>query len=354
MRIGLVCPYSFDVPGGVQNHVLGLAAALRDRGHDVSVLAPGDAPASHVVSVGRAVPLPYKGAVGRVTFGPTTAARVGRWLDDGDFDVVHVHEPLTPSASLLAVRAAQVPVVATFHTAQDRPRALAASANLLRPWLGRIDAHVAVSETASRTVRRYLPVHPEVSPNGLDVASYDGDRLRDGRTLLFLGRLDERRKGLAELLDAWPAIRAGRPDARLLVAGPGRPQAAQPNVEYLGELSEDQKRTVLRNADVVVAPNTHGESFGLVLAEAMAAGTTVLARSLPAFRDVLAAGLHGSLFTTHDLAEKAVALLADPVARERLAASARAAVAEYDWNVVTPSVEDLYLDLVEGAEATAV
>ncbi len=352
MRIGLVCPYSLDVPGGVQSHVLGLASALRKRGHEVSVLAPGAARGA--VSLGRAVPLPYKGATGRVSFGPVTAARVDRWLGEGDFDVVHVHEPLTPSASLLALRAAEVPVVATFHIAQERPRALVASANLLRPWLGRIDAHVAVSETAARTVHQYLPVHPEIIPNGLDVASYDGERLRDGRTLLFLGRLDERRKGLAELLRAWPEIRTARPDARLLVAGPGRTQTALPNVEYLGELSPEAKRTVLRNADVVVAPNTHGESFGLVLAEAMAAGTTVLARDLPAFRDVLGGGLHGTLHTADDLAAKAVQLLLDPVARERLAVSARTAVAAYDWAVVTPRVEDLYLDLVETAEATAV
>jgi phosphatidylinositol alpha-mannosyltransferase len=351
MRVGLVCPYSFDVPGGVQNHVLGLAAALRGCGHEVSVLAPGDAPG--VVSVGRAVPLPYKGAVGRVAFGPSTAAKVGRWLAHGDFDVVHVHEPLTPSASLLAVRAAGVPVVATFHTAQDRPRALAASANLLRPWLGRIGAHVAVSETAADTVRRYLPVQPEVIPNGLDVAGYDGERLRDERTLLFLGRVDEGRKGLRELLEAWPTIRRHVPAARLLVAGPGRQPAGLPNVDFLGRLTEDAKRAALRNADIVVAPNTHGESFGLVLVEAMAAGTTVLANDLPAFRAVLGGGLFGTLYDG-DLAVQAVALLEDKVRRDRLAGAARKEVARYDWDVITPMVEEVYVDLVEGAEATAV
>ncbi len=353
MRVGLVCPYSLDVPGGVQNHVLGLAGALRRHGHEVSVLAPGEPRGEHVVSVGRAVPLPYKGAVGRVAFGPGTAARVARWLGEGDFDVVHVHEPLTPSASLLAVRAADVPVVATFHTAQDRPRALAASANLLRPWLGRIDAHIAVSETAARTVRRYLPVRPDVIPNGLDVLGYDGERTRDGRTVLFLGRIDERRKGLHQLLAAWPAIQSRCPAARLLVAGPGRRPVGQPKVEFLGELAEPDKRAALRSADLVVAPNTHGESFGLVLVEAMAAGTTVLAHDLPAFRDVLGAGAFGTVYTD-DLAEQAVTLLEDQPRRERLAAMARAEVRRYDWEAVAPSVEGVYLDLVEGAQATAV
>lgn len=349
MRVGLVCPYSLDVPGGVQNHVLGLADSLRDRGHEVSVLAPGEAPG--VVSLGRSVPLRYKGAVGRVSFGPVTAGRVSRWLAEGGFDVVHVHEPLTPSASLLAVRSADVPVVATFHTAQDRPRALAASANLLRVWLGRIDAHVAVSATAAETVRRYLPVRPDVIPNGLDVASYDGPRQRDGRTVLFLGRIDERRKGLAELLDAWPVIREHRPDARLLVAGPGRAPALPRNVELLGELDEEAKRQALRDADLVVAPNTHGESFGLVVAEGMAAGTPVLARDLPAFRDVL--GGHGVLFDD-DLAERAVALLRDRTDRDRMAAGARRRVSRYDWSAVTPRLERVYADLAGAAEATAV
>jgi phosphatidyl-myo-inositol alpha-mannosyltransferase len=353
MRIGVVCPYSFDVPGGVQNHVLGLAATLRARGHSVSVLAPGAVADEHVVSVGRAVPLPYKGAVGRVTFGPVTAARVGRWLDEGGFDVVHVHEPLTPSASLLAVRAANVPVVATFHTAQDRPRALAASANVLRPWLGRIDAHIAVSETAARTVRRYLPVRPVVVPNGIDVAGYAGPRHRDGRTLLFLGRVDERRKGLHTLLDAWPRILAEMPEARLLVAGPGRAVTGLANVEFLGELTEPEKRQALRDAAVVVAPNTHGESFGLVLVEAMAAGTPVLARGIPAFRDVLDAGRHGTLFTD-DLVKQSVGLLDNPLLRDRLATSARREVARYDWSVVAPRVESVYVDLIERLDATAV
>lgn len=351
MRIGLVCPYSLDVPGGVQNHVLGLAAALRARGHVVSVLAPGEAP--DVVSLGRAVPLPYKGAVGRVAFGPVTATRVSRWLGEGDFDVVHVHEPLTPSASLLAVRAAEAPIVATFHTAQDRPRALTASANLLRPWLGRIDAHIAVSETAARTVRQYLPVRPEVIANGLDVAAYDGPRLRDGRTVLFLGRIDERRKGLQKLLGAWPAVREAVPAARLLVAGPGRAPEVPRNVELLGELDEDKKRQALRDADLVIAPNTHGESFGLVLVEAMAAGTPVLAHALPAFADVLGAGRYGTLYQD-DLVEQAVSLLGDPVRRDEMAHAAREAVEQYDWQSVVPLVEDVYLDLVEGAEATAV
>ncbi|HSV40265.1 MAG TPA: glycosyltransferase family 4 protein, partial [Nocardioidaceae bacterium] len=197
------------------------------------------------------------------------------------------------------------------------------------------------------------PVRPEVIANGLDVDAYDGPRLRDGRTLLFLGRIDERRKGLQQLLDAWPALRERRPSARLLVAGPGRAPAVPRNVQVLGEVTEDAKRQLLRDADLVVAPNTHGESFGLVLVEAMAAGTPVLANALPAFADVLGGGRFGTLYDG-DLVRAAAELLSDPVRRDRLAAAARSEVGRYDWEVVAPSIEEVYLDLVDGAEATAV
>jgi phosphatidyl-myo-inositol alpha-mannosyltransferase len=354
MRVGLVCPYSLDVPGGVQNHVLGLARSLTAAGHDVSVLAPGRAVAPWVVSSGGALPVPYNGAVGRVSFGPVVASRVGRWLAGGEFDVVHVHEPLTPSISLHAVRLARTPVVATFHTAQERPRVLAASAALLMPWLDRIDVHLAVSETARRTVHAYLGVTPSVLPNGLDVATFAGPPTRDGRTVLFLGRVDEARKGLSPLLAAWPTVRRRVPEARLLVAGPGRVPALPDGAQSLGEVCEADKADLLRSTDVLVAPNTHGESFGLVITEAMAAGATVLARDLPAFSDVLEAGRHGAMFRRDGLADELVALLRDAPRRHALAGSAAEHVRRFDWSAVTPTLEATYDQLLQTAEMTAV
>jgi phosphatidylinositol alpha-mannosyltransferase len=243
--------------------------------------------------------------------------------------------------------------VATFHTSQERPRALAASANLLRPWLDRIDAHIAVSTEAARTLGRYLPLDPQVIPNGLSVAEYAGPGSRNGDTLLFLGRIDERRKGLHVLLDAWPEIRTRRPDVRLLVAGPGRRLSLPDGVQLLGELSEPDKVAALKRSDVLVAPNTHGESFGMVLAEAMAAGTPVVAHALPAFRDVLGGGRYGVLFTD-DLVAQVLALLEDPERRAGLAAAAEREVRRYDWAAVAPQVEEVYADLLEAPEATAV
>jgi phosphatidyl-myo-inositol alpha-mannosyltransferase len=366
LRIGLVCPYSLDVPGGVQNHVLGLAHSLTARGHEVAVLAPGGrgdgegdrgaAPRpAYVTTTGRAVPVPHNGSVARVSFGPVTAARVRRWLAAGRFDLVHVHEPATPSLSVLALWAATPPVVATFHTSQDRGWALGTSAaTVLRPGLRKIAAHVAVSEAAGRTLARYLPVEPVVVPNGIDRRSFvpAGPRPGSGppaRSVLFVGRLDEPRKGLRVLLEALPAVLARHPEVRLTVVGPGTPPTVPSEVSgqvtFAGAVDDRAKAALLAGADVLVAPNTGGESFGIVLAEAMAAGATVVASDLPSFRDLLEHGRCGVLFRTGDPAGLAAAMdqvLSDPGLRHEVAGRARAASAAYDWPRVASRVEEVY------------
>lgn len=364
MRVGLVCPYSLDVHGGVQNHVLGLAEALRRSGHAVSVLAPGEGSGplpEYVTTTGRALPVPYNGSVARVSFGPLVAARVRRWVAEGDFDVVHVHEPASPSVSMLALWAARSPLVATYHTAQARSRTLETSAaTLLRSPLARIDAHVAVSVEARRTMGRYVATRPRIIPNGLEVDLYAraaAPRSADP-TLVFLGRVDEARKGLAVLLDAFPTVLREEPAARLVVAGPGKRPSLRglgrqvaSRVEMLGPLAGPAKARALAGADVLVAPNTHGESFGLVLLEAMAAGTAVVASDLPAFRRVLGDGDHGVLFRagdSHDLAQSVVPLLRDTARRSALVAEATVAVAAYDWSRVAPQVEKVYRDITDG------
>ncbi|GAB3958405.1 hypothetical protein GCM10027614_75860 [Micromonospora vulcania] len=175
MRIGIVCPYSFDVPGGVQNHVMDLAEALIALGHQVSVLAPADEDSplpEYVVSAGRAVPLPYNGSVARIAFGPVSTARVRRWITNGDFDVLHVHEPLTLSLSLLAVLSARGPVVATFHTAMTRSRVLAAAQGVLQIVLERITARIAVSALARKVQVEHMDGGAVEIPNGVAVAKF--------------------------------------------------------------------------------------------------------------------------------------------------------------------------------------
>ena len=355
LRVGLVCPYSLDVDGGVQGHVLQLAGALDRLGHQVAVLAPGEGTAglpAYVTTTGRTVPLAHNGSVARVAFGPVVAGRVGRWLHAGDFDVLHLHEPATPSLSALALRAARVPVVATVHTAQERAWALRASgATLLRAPLSRVSATIAVSPQARATLARYADVPAVVIPNGVELDRFAAAARpeRSGDTVVFVGRLDEPRKGLPVLLAALPALLERHPRVRVRVVGAGRlgglDRRLAGRVEVTGRLTEAEKEAVLGSADVLVAPNTGGESFGVVLVEAMAAGAAVVASDLPAFRRVLRQGAAGVLCPPGDPAALAQAvgdLLADPARRALLASRAAEAVRGYDWSVVAPRVAEVY------------
>jgi phosphatidylinositol alpha-mannosyltransferase len=361
MRIGLVCPYTWDVPGGVQEHVRGLADALIDLGHHVSVIAPAeDEPVepSYVVPAGRAVPVPYNGSVARLSFGFLSAGRVRRWLKEGDFDVVHVHEPTAPSLSLLACWVADGPLVATVHTAMPRSRALHVAQPILASALEKISGRIAVSEAARTTLVEHLGGDAVLIPNGVCVARFEkADPLPgwpgEGGTLGFLGRIDEPRKGLAVLLEAFGKLAADRPGLRLLVAGPGDaqeeldelPPGVRERVVLLGQVSDEDKVRVYHSVDVFCAPNTGGESFGIVLAEAMAAGSPIVASDLDAFRRVLRGGRAGELFENgnpDDLAAAVARMLDDPARRARLAAAASVAVREYDWQVVARDVLRVY------------
>ncbi|HET8616719.1 MAG TPA: glycosyltransferase family 4 protein [Actinomycetales bacterium] len=374
MRIGIVCPYSFDVPGGVQFHVRDLAEHLIDHGHHVSVLAPADDDTPvppYVVPAGRAVPVPYNGSVARVNFGPVSAGRVRRWLADGAFDVLHIHEPVSPSLSLLALWAAEGPIVGTFHTSTLRSRAMQAAYPLLRPSLEKISARIAVSEDARRTVTTHLGGDAVVIPNGVYVDRFACAAVvqrwqgtPEQPTVAFVGRLDEPRKGLPVLARAIPAVLDAVPGARFLVAGRGDADDARELLderslaacEFLGMVSDQEKASLLRSVDVYVAPHTGGESFGIVLVEAMSAGAPVLASDLDAFGRVLDGGELGVLFPVGDagaLATEALALLGDPARRARLRDLAQAAVRRYDWSVVADEVLAVYETVTAGAKAVA-
>ncbi|MEV6524796.1 glycosyltransferase family 4 protein [Longispora sp. NPDC051575] len=359
MRIGIVCPYSFDVPGGVQFHIRDLAEALMALGHEVSVLAPAedeDGLPAYAVSAGRAVAVKYNGSVARLTFGPISAARVRRWLARGSFDVLHVHEPVTPSLSMLATLAARGPVVATFHTAMTRSRTMAASAPVLQLVLEKITARIAVSALARKVQVEHLGGGAVEIPNGVAVAAFTGAEPLPGwpgtgGAVGFLGRFTEPRKGFDVLVEAFARLAADRPGLRLLLAGPGDlsemdlPDLVRERITFLGKVSEADKPRMLRSVDVYVAPNTGGESFGMILTEAMAAGAPVLASDIDAFRRVLDDGRAGALFTVGDpksLAAELGDLLDDPGKRAGLSAAATRAVAHYDWPVVARRILEVY------------
>lgn len=361
MKIGIVCPYSFDVPGGVQNHVVDLARALLERGHEVSVLAPGDEDLEvppFVQPAGKALSIPYNGSVARLQFGPVSYARVRRWLREGNFDVLHLHEPAAPSLSLLALKVADGPIVATFHTSTPRSRTLSAFQPVLRPLQEKITARIAVSALARRVQVEHAGGDAVEIPNGVKVDFFanavplDGYP-RAGGTIGFVGRFTEPRKGMAILLDAARRLLPDFPELRLLVVGRGEPEVLHrmagpqlaPHIELLGQVDDDCKARVLRSVDVYCAPNTGGESFGMILTEAMAAGTPVVASALDSFRRVLDDGKAGVLTPPGDAAGLAGALrevLTDPARRAALRAAAAERVMIYDWSVVVAQVLRVY------------
>ncbi|GAA6527914.1 glycosyltransferase family 4 protein [Intrasporangium sp. DVR] len=369
MRIGIVCPYSFDVPGGVQFHVRDLAEHFIAEGEEVSVLAPAETETAlpdYVVSSGGATAVRYNGSVARLNFGPVTAAKVGRWLDHGRFDVLHIHEPMAPSVSVLALMAADGPIVATFHTSMIRSRTMQTAYPIIRPSLEKVAARIAVSEDARRTVTTHIGGDAVVIPNGVYVDRFASAPRRpewtstpERPTIAFLGRMHEPRKGLPVLAAALPSVLEQVPGLRLLVAGPGDPdditqgwpEQVRRATEFLGAVSDDDKASLLASADVYVAPNTGGESFGIILIEAMSAGACVLASDLPAFSRVLYGGAVGAMFHNEEpdhLAAQLVALLKDPDRRAELAARGQARAHIFDWSVVADQIRAVYETVIEG------
>ncbi len=368
MRIGLVCPYEWDVPGGVQAHVRDLAETLRGMGHHVEVLTPAEReeslPAEYFTFAGRTVPIPYNGSMASVQFGPLSAARVRRWLREGHFDVVHVHDPAPPSLGLLVCMIAKGPIVATFHAATVRSKWLAAWGPIIRPWLEKITGRIAVSDFARRVQVEHLGDDAVIIPNGVHVDFFAAgpalpghSRGVDGPTIGFLGRYDEPRKGLPVLLDAMRTVIRKHPGAQLLIAGRGDAEDLEElvgedlraHVSLLGELSEEDKAAFLRSIDIYCAPNLLGESFGIILIEALAAGAPIVASDLDAFASVLEHGRAGVLVRRGDpsaLARAICELIDDPGRRAELSARGGQVAAAYDWSVVARQIVAVYETVV--------
>lgn len=361
MKVGIACPYLWDIPGGVQFHIRDLAGELCSRGHQVSVITPAEDPSvlpEFAVSAGPAVSIPYNGSVARLAFGPRVNRHVRAWVHEGAFDVIHVHEPVIPSVSMMALLAADCPVVATFHAATDRSRALEVAAPMLRPLLEKISSRIAVSAEARRTAIQHLGGDAYIIPNGVFTKSFDVSPVEefssvpDQPTLAFLGRLDEPRKGLPLVAEAFPAILERFPRARLFVAGRGEQEAARArfgqaaqNVTFLGGISDEEKAQLLASVDLYLAPNTGGESFGIILIEAMSAGAYVLASNIPAFRAVLSNGSFGGLFENEDaasLARAAIDALEHPEKRAHIAQAGKREATRYDWATVASQVLAVY------------
>ncbi len=358
MKVGIVCPYDWSVPGGVQAHIHDLALELMSRGYEVNVLAPtsGDEPLPEwVTSGGKPLALSYNGSVARITFSVRAAARVRRWISANAFDVLHVHEPLSPSLSALACWAARGPVVGTFHSAMDRSRVLAAGYGLAQTALENIDGRIAVSELARTTVVEHVGGDPILIPNGVHVKTLASVKPasgeRNAEQICFLGRFEEPRKGFRILLEAFRSISEEFPNATLVVAGPGDPDAVltdldnRERITFLGRVSDIEKAEMLAGSAIYVAPNTGGESFGIVLLEAMACHTPVIASNLAAFNRVLDYGNAGLSFeneNSEDLARALRQLLSNPTQQHDLSEAGFSRVQQFDWGRVAGDIINVY------------
>jgi phosphatidylinositol alpha-mannosyltransferase len=365
LTIGIVCPYGWDAPGGVQAHIADLRHYLADQGHSVSVLAPTgdeDSLPDWVVSAGKPLAIPYNGAVARVLFGPVAFARVKEWISDNDFDLLHLHEPAIPSISLLACWAAEGPMVGTFHVSAKKQKASFAIVPILEPVIEKLTARIAVSEAARETLQAHLETDAVVIPNGIYARKMIG-KVRvewSGETLGFMGRFNEPRKGLKVLIDALPIISRFLPNVRVLVAGPGDPEEflsqidiqLRNRIEFLGRLSESEKADFMSSVGAYVGPNTGGESFGIILAEALAGGAAVVASDIPAFAAVLENGKYGKLFKSGDstdLAKVIIELLRDRDARDEMAKNGQEYAAKFDWDVVAKDIFEVYEMAIVGS-----
>lgn len=372
MKIALVSPYDFVYPGGVTNHILPLRDEFVRRGHTVRIIAPSSRPASEitdpdVLPIGRPYPIPANGSIARITLSLRLSNKVKAVLERENFDVVHLHEPLMLTLPLTVLRLSRAVNVGTFHGYADRNLAYFYGRRMLKRWFRRLDGKIAVSRPARDFVSWYFPGYYNIIPNGIDVARY-GARVapmaeyRDGKVnILFLGRL-EQRKGLKYLIRAFATIKRQTPDSRLIVIGTG-PLLAEyrraveasglQDVVFTGFVSEEDKVRLLHTADVYVAPATGGESFGIVLLEAMAAGAPIVASDIPGFASVLTDGQEGLLVPPKNeaaLASAIIRLLADPGERQRMGTLGRLTAQEYGWEQVSARVLAYYQRLLNERE----
>jgi phosphatidylinositol alpha-mannosyltransferase len=367
LRIGLVCPYGWDTPGGVQNHVRDLAEFFIAEGHFVSVLAPVSDDSTlpdYLVNAGKPTGIPFNGAVARLLFNPAAFARVRNWLLENDFDILHLHEPAVPSISLLALWASEGPIVGTFHAQAKKGATTRVIASIVEPAIERLSEKIAVSQAAYDTLQEHMDTTAHVIPNGIFVDRYrDGviEKKWSGATLGFIGRFEEPRKGLEVLINAIPIISRFIPDIRVLIAGPGDPSEITEDInselrtrfQFLGKISENEKANFLKSIALYIAPNTGGESFGIIIAEALAGGAAVVASDIPAFSDLLGRGKYGALFASEDsqsLAKVVIELLRDDAKRNELAGAGRVYAQRYDWNSVALQIYEIYEKVLEKGE----
>lgn len=362
MNIAMVSPYSWDVPGGVNRHIEQLSRCLRERGHAVTVMAPGGKSGEDFFSVGGSFAVYANRSVANISCGPRVYARIRRFMAQNRCDLLHLHEPLIPSVSMLALLASRSANLGTFHAAREGGSSgYRLAAPLLRRLAGRLHVRAAVSPAALDLVSRYFPGEYRILPNGVDTQRFtpQGSALPglDPQRfyLLFVGR-DEPRKGLQVLLQALPLIRREHPEVELLVVGTEERGGKVEGVHWLGRLESEEVPAAYRSARVMVVPALGWESFGIVLLEAMACGLPVVASDIAGYRSVLRHGVEGVLVPPGDaaaLARAVIELVEDGGKRDAMANAGLARAAEYSWHKLVVEVEAAYEEAVRAWKRTA-
>jgi phosphatidylinositol alpha-mannosyltransferase len=362
VKIGLVSPYVYPLPGGVTEHVRHLYENLRMRGHDVRIITSSHglqrSSEGDVIRIGKGFSMPANGSVGTITLSPRFLSQVRDVLEAEQFDLLHFHEPFVPFLSPIVLRLSNSVNIATFHAYGGFSPAYEFGSKVLGGYAGRLHGRIAVSAAARHFIDRYFPGDYKVIPNGVDVDRFRRAvpiaRWQDGtKNLLFVGR-HEPRKGLLELLKAYRILRSTGCDCRMLVVGSG-PQEREARryvltrrlhgVEFLGRVSDDEKAQLYKTADIYVSPATGRESFGIVLLEAMAAGTPIVCSDIHGYKGVVRRGREGLLVPPRkpkSLAAAIGTLLSDAELRRRMSEEGEARAAEFSWERVTAKVDDYY------------
>ena len=370
MKIALVSPYDFAYPGGVTNHISSLEHYLTKMGHKVKVIAPSSKEVAifgdRFIPVGKPRPVPSSGSIARVTISLRLAPRIKAVLDEEKFDIIHLHEPLCPMLCTTVLRLSQTANVGTFHAYGAIGYSLVKPLNtiLLKRWFRKLHGKIAVSKPAMELVNKHFPGDYTVIPNGVDLDCFSSgvspiDEFGDGKiNILFVGRL-EKRKGLDYLIEAHKHIKQEIPNSRLIIVGPGTrlrnkyekrvAQNGLKDVVFVGCVSHDELPRYYNTADIVCAPATGKESFGIVLLEAMALGKPVVASNIDGYASIMTHGAEGLLVPPKDekaLAQALLSLMESKSLRQQMGVRGRLTVADYDWKRVVQKVLDYYVKVL--------
>ena len=368
MKIAQISPYDFSHYGGVQRHISSLSSHLQSRGHEVIILSPCSKinPAialknTEFRSLGSTIPIPFAGSVARISPYLRNKKRIQKIFEDEKFDIVHVHEPFVPIISLAATSISNVPVIGTFHTFNEKePIIFTLGKYLLRNTADKLSAKIAVSESSKNYVNKFFPGEYNVIPNGIDIKKFSTVKPypnifdKSSYNLLFVGRINESRKGLNWLIKAYSIIKKQRSDIRLIVAGEGNPNSeinkiilrrSLDNIIFTGAVSDEDLIAFYQHADIFCAPNTGNESFGFIILEAMAASTPVIASNISGFRSVMKNNIHGFFVKPSneiDLAESILILINNPSSRKKFGLNGLNTSYKYSWDNISEKVINIY------------